>query len=91
LTYSELEEMRNRILAKEKCSDVDLEKLALINEKLGDLPMKDKFKDFNYIVLGIGFIAGILLSIILKPQPQQTFAVPSNNGTAPVIYNIDNN
>jgi hypothetical protein len=84
--------MRSKILAKEKCSDSDLEKLAIINEKLGDLPMKDKFKDFNYVVLGMGFVAGILLSIILKPQPQQTFSIPSNSGTtAPVIYNIDNN
>lgn len=92
LTFSELEEIRSKILAKEKCSDSDLEKLAIINEKLGDLPMKDKLKNFNYIVLGMGFIAGILLSIILKPQPQQTFAVPANSGgTAPVIYNIDNN
>lgn len=83
--------MRNRILAKEKCSDVDLEKLALINEKLGDLPMKDKFKSINYFALGLGVVAGLFLSIIFKPQPQQTFAVPSNSGTAPVIYNIDNN
>jgi hypothetical protein len=92
LTYSELEEMRNKILAKDKCSDVDLEKLALINEKLGDLPMKDKFKSINYFALGLGVVAGLLLSIIMKPQQMQpnTFSVPANSG-APVIYNIDNN
>ena len=84
--------MRNRILAKEKCSDVDLEKLALINEKLGDLPMKDKFKSINYFALGLGVVAGLLLSIIMKPQQMQPniYATP-NSGTAPVIYNIDNN
>jgi hypothetical protein len=92
LTFSELEEMRSKILAKEKCSDVDLEKLALINEKLGDLPMKDKFRSINYFALGLGVVSGLLLSIIMKPQQMQpnTFAVPANSG-APVIYNIDNN
>lgn len=85
--------MRNNILTKDKCSDSDLEKLAIINEKLEDDEMKlDKMKDFNYVVLGMGIVAGLLLSIILKPQQTQPsiYATP-NSGTAPVIYNIDNN
>jgi len=84
--------MRNRILSQDKCSDVDLEKLVLINEKLGDLPMKDKFRSINHFALGLGVVSGLLLSIIMKPQQMQpnTFAVPANSG-APVIYNIDNN
>lgn len=93
MTFSELEEIRNKILTKDKCSDSDLEKLVLINEKLGDLPMKDKMKNINYFALGLGVVAGLLLSIILKPQQMQpnTYAIPANSGTAPVIYNIDNN
>lgn len=91
LTYSELEEMRNRILSQDKCSDVDLEKLVLINEKLGDKPVNfDKLKGWQW--LGLGIVSGLLLhGFLTRPQTQpNTFSAPANSG-APVIYNIDNN
>lgn len=85
LSFSELKEMRNRILSKDKCSETDLEKLVIINELLGDEAMNfDKLKGWQWLVIGIA--GGFLLHGHLMSYQQ----IPTA-GNAPAVYNIQNN
>ena len=100
LTFSELEEERDRLLLSQKCTDKDLERIAEINQLLEDKkPMNlSKLKGWHWLVIGIA--GGLLLTRglpfnqgyqqVQQPQVVTPNAVTIPAGSGATVFNFDN-